>query len=116
MSDSNKEIYLMFIPELNICKIGLSNNSEKRIKQIQTGCPYQINLTKIYKSKIASKIERILHRQFKSNKIDDQEYNLQGEWFNLDIEQIINFESTCRQLEENILYLKSKNNPFLSQF
>lgn len=104
----------MFIPELNVCKIGLSNNSHKRIKQLQTGCPYQMNLTKVYKSEIASKIEKILHRHYSSRKIDYQEYNLKGEWFRLDIDQIINFEQKCKEFENNIIFLKSQNNPFLS--
>lgn len=113
MSKSNKEIYLMFIPELNVCKIGLSNNSKKRIKQLQTGCPYQINLTKVYNSEIASKIEKILHRNFNAKKIDYQEYNLKGEWFRLDIDQIINFEQICKEFEDKIEYLRNNNNPFI---
>lgn len=104
----------MFIPELNVSKIGLSNNSKKRIKQIQTGCPYQINLAKVYKSEIATKIEKILHRHFRTKKVDFQDYNLTGEWFQLDIDQIINFEQICNEIEKNIFYLKSQNNPFLS--
>jgi len=103
----------MFVPELNICKIGLSNNSKKRIKQLQTGCPYQINLTKIYRTELAAKIEKILHRQFRTRKVDHQDYNLTGEWFQLDIDQIINFEMICDEIQKNIFYLRSQNNPFL---
>lgn len=103
----------MFVPDLNICKIGLSNNSKKRIKQIQTGCPYQINLVKVFRSEIAGKIEKILHRHFRTRKVDHQEYNLTGEWFQLDIDQIINFENICDEIQNNIFYLKKYNNPFL---
>ena len=104
----------MFVPELNICKIGLSNNSKKRIKQLQTGCPYQINLAKIYRTELAAKVEKILHRHFRTRKVDQQDYNLTGEWFRLDIDQIINFEQMCKEFEDNIIYLKSQNNPFIS--
>jgi hypothetical protein len=114
MSNSIKEIYLMFVPELNICKIGLSNNSKKRIKQLQTGCPYQINLAKIYRTELAAKVEKILHRHFRTRKVDQQDYNLTGEWFRLDIDQIINFEQMCKEFENNIIYLRSQNNPFIS--
>jgi len=104
----------MFIPELNVCKIGLSNNSKKRIKQIQTGCPYQINLAKVYRSEIASKVEKILHRHFRTRKVDFQEYNLTGEWFYLDINEIIKFNELCDEIEKNIVYLRNQNNPFIS--
>lgn len=113
MSNTKKEIYLIFIPELNVSKIGVAKKSKKRLKQLQTGCPYKIELRKVYESDIPYKTEKILHRQFSSKKIDQQDYNLVGEWFQLDIDQIIDFEIICKKIEENIFLLKKQNNPFL---
>lgn len=113
MSKAKKEIYLIFIPELNVSKIGVAKNSNRRLKQLQTGCPYRIDLKKVYKSEMAYKTEKILHRQFSTKKVDQQDYNLTGEWFQLEIDQIIDFENICRDIEKNIFLLKKENNPFL---
>lgn len=113
MSNKNKIIYLFFIPELNISKIGISRNVNKRLNQLQTGCPYQIKLMKTYSSEFSTKIEKVLHRGFGTKKIDSSEYTLIGEWFNLDIDSILKFEEICTEIEKNIIYLKKENNPFL---
>jgi len=115
MSNKNsyKHIYLLFIPELNLSKIGVSKNVKQRIKQLQTGCPYQINLVKSYQTSLPHKIEKILHRHFGIYKVDSSDYNLTGEWFNLEINSIINFVEICSEFEKNINYLREKNNPFI---
>lgn len=113
MSNKNKIIYLFFIPELNISKIGISRNVNNRLSQLQTGCPYQIKLIKTYSSELSTKIERVLHRSFRTKKIDSSEYTLIGEWFNLDIDSILKFEEICSEIEKNIIYLRKENNPFI---
>lgn len=113
MSNKNKIIYLFFIPELNISKIGISRNVNNRLSQLQTGCPYQIKLIKTYSSELSTKIERVLHRSFRTKKIDSSEYTLMGEWFNLEIDLILKFEEICTEIEKNIIYLKKENNPFI---
>jgi hypothetical protein len=113
VSNKNKIIYLFFIPELNISKIGISRNATKRLSQLQTGCPYQIQLIKTYSSEFSTKIERVLHRSFRTKKVDSSEYALLGEWFNLEIDSILKFEEICSEIEKNIIYLKKENNPFI---
>jgi hypothetical protein len=108
-----KKLYILFISELNISKIGISRNVKKRLSQLQTGCPYEIKILKVYESDLSSKIEKILHRQFRSYKIDSSEYNLVGEWFNLDIDTILKFNEICNEIEKNIIYLREKKNPFI---
>lgn len=116
MSNSKKkekELYLLFISELNVCKIGISNNVDKRVKQLQTGCPYKIDTVKRYKSGISAKIERIMHRKYSSMKTDYNQYHLIGEWFYIDINHVISFEDTCRGIEETLSGLKQLGNPFV---
>lgn len=113
MSNKNKIIYLFFIPELNISKIGISRNVNNRLSQLQTGCPYQIQLIKTFNSDLSTKIEKVLHRTFRTKKIDSSEYTLIGEWFNLDIDSILKFEEICSEIEKNIIYLRKENNPFI---
>lgn len=116
MSNSKKKekfLYLLFISELNVCKIGISNNVEKRIKQLQTGCPYKIDLVKAHKTEMASKIEKVMHRKYSALKVDCNEYNLLGEWFYVKIDDVISFESNCREIETTIIGLRKMGNPFV---
>ena len=61
-------------------KIGLTSNTiDKRIKELQTGCPYEIK--EIFKTssltkKEAFELERFLHKKFKR-------FHSYGEWFKL---------------------------------
>lgn len=113
MKNKKKLIYILFISELNVCKIGISENVERRIKQLQTGCPYKIDVVKTFNSPISSKIEKVIHRSYTSNKVDENEYNLMGEWFNIPVTEVLSFENKCREIEDRINYLKSSGNPFV---
>ncbi len=113
MGKKEKLLYVLFISELNVCKIGISENVEKRIKQLQTGCPFRIDVVRKYQSPISAKIEKILHRQYRSRKIDENEYHLMGEWFNLTIGEVVDFENSCREIEASFNFLKQSGNPFV---
>ena len=64
-------------------KIGITKDLNRRLKQLQTGCPNELVVIKIwshYQNKMIKKYERVLHRYFtkcgcriRSN----------GEWFHL---------------------------------
>ena len=113
MGNKEKMLYILFISELNVCKIGISENVEKRVGQLQTGCPFKIDVVKKYESNMSSRIEKILHRQYRNRKVDENEYNLMGEWFNLTIGEVLDFEENCIEIEKTINYLKSQGNPFI---
>lgn len=113
VSHKRKNIYILFISELNVSKIGTSSNVQNRVKQLQTGCPYKIDFVRSYDSPFSTKIEKILHRKYQNRKVDNEEYKLTGEWFNLDIKDILGFESECTEIEKTIDFLKKKGNPFL---
>lgn len=55
-------------------KIGITNNIDGRLKQLQTGCPYPLNILAIIPG--GRKEEKELHRKFKK-------YSEIGEWFSL---------------------------------
>lgn len=89
------------------CKIGITKNIDKRIRQLQTGNPEILTIQSQYLSEIASKIESVLHRMYRHKKIS-------GEWFSLDIDDEVNFIDNCRKIEENLTILKHSENPYLS--
>lgn len=68
-------VYIIGNIEKGVCKIGYSKNPHKRIKSIQTGCPYPISILKYYKG-IGLREERLLHKKY-------SKYKLQGEWFEI---------------------------------
>jgi hypothetical protein len=82
-------------------KIGISKNVKKRIKQLQTGNGQEINLIKSYKSeKFYRNIETALHNTYIHKKI-------KNEWFSLDIDDVNNFENTCKSIENNLIFLEN---------
>lgn len=57
-------------------KIGISHHVEKRIKELQTGCPFEIRLAKAFRTPHARKIEGMAHNVL-------AKYRKAGEWFNV---------------------------------
>lgn len=69
-------------PLRTLYKIGITNDLEKRLRNIQTGNPYPVKYVYNQERKDASKIERWLHTQF-------HDYRMEGEWFNtITVEEI----------------------------
>lgn len=68
------------------CKLGFSDNPNRRVKQLQTGYPTTLSLkffSETDYSKIhARKLEKFLHRDLNA-------YKLSGEWFNISDEMAI---------------------------
>ena len=74
-------------------KIGYTKNEvSHRLKQLKTGNSEELIIEKVYNSKWGTKLESILHRQYKSQ-------NLSGEWFKLNDNQVNNFINDCNRLE-----------------
>ena len=88
----------------NVFKIGMTRGPvEKRIKQLQTGNGEQIYLVAFYETDFPFFIERLLHTKlFQKQK--------RGEWFYLDIEDMINFKKYCKEFENTAISLQ--DNPF----
>ncbi len=117
MSSRKYKIYLIYCKNIHLYKIGISINPEKRIKQLQTGTPYELSIISIYDSKYPFKVEKILHNTFLSKKIPDSfQYDfewLTGEWFNLSINNVLGFCDSCKKIEDMIDNLKMAENPFI---
>lgn len=111
------EVYLIQLGQSELYKIGVSKNSKKRVKQLQTGCPYSLSLVSVYKTIQPYKIERILHSRIASKKYSPS-FNvdfdsLVGEWFNLSTKDVLDFLDSCKKIEDSIDALKKAGNPFI---
>lgn len=81
-------LYIIKNGETNEYKIGISGNLNKRFSNIQTGCPHEIKVIKIwshYQKEVIKKYERVLHRYYE--KLNCKIRN-NGEWFILSEEEI----------------------------
>ncbi len=63
------------------CKIGIADDVEARVKQLQSGCPETIEILGRWPHAQARKKERCLHTHFKNKRKN-------GEWFALDQDDI----------------------------
>ena len=98
-------IYLLKIdtPDKRLYKIGSTKGSvHNRIKSLQTGCPYEIQLIEKYETIFGQVVERTLHNRYVSDKTH-------GEWFYLNLSEEVNFLENCKKIEElNINLEKNK--------
>lgn len=99
-------MYIYLITNNEHFKIGFTKNIEKRIKQLQTGSSFKIELVSFYQSKkYYSKIEKALHNGYQMYQTVD------NEWFNLPLTEVLNFKENCRKIENNFIILETyKNN------
>jgi|GEM_PF-1706113 len=80
-ADSIGYVYLLNVVNTDIYKIGYSKNADKRIGNIKTSSPLDIELVKIFKCYDAFKVEQELHNIFKGKKMN-------REWFKLDLNDL----------------------------
>lgn len=73
-------------------KIGYSKDPEKRLKQLVTGTSDTLSLKRVFRTKHASHMEAFLKNYFKHKLI-------QGEWFQLDKEDIDKVDEIVRVKE-----------------
>ena len=83
-----------------VYKIGVTTGKvEKRIKKLQTGNAGEIYLINSYETDHPFVMEKMLHTKYFADK-------KKGEWFELPIEEIVNFSETCDKIQKNINALK----------
>lgn len=61
-------LYILQNGNTNQYKIGITNNLNRRLSQLQTGCPNELKVIKVwthYHKTIIQKYERVLHRYYK---------------------------------------------------
>lgn len=86
-------------------KIGMTRQSciEKRISELQTGNPEEIFISSFYETEHPEKIEKMMHVKYGMSKY-------RNEWFNLTLDQVVNFKTECNKCEKTIELMK--DNPF----
>jgi len=91
-------IYLINETNTNNYKIGYAKDVNKRIKQLQTSNSNKLNIINTYKIKNTSKwtkLEIMIHNHYKFKRLN-------GEWFNLEYNDTIDFISVCEQKDKII--------------
>lgn len=83
-------------------KIGFTTDLDRRLKELQTGNPGQMDYINHYETKWDQKLEFGIHRTYKTN-------NIRGEWFKLSDNDISNFENICNDLENSYDFLYEHN-------
>ncbi len=87
-------------------KIGYTRREvSARIKEFKTGNASEFEILNIFNSKWGTKIEKNLHKHFERCRID-------GEWFNLNENQIRDFERIC-EISHNNFEILDKYNTYI---
>jgi len=101
-------VYLINLEGTNTYKIGYTNKNkgpEGRLKELQTGCPYKLKVIHSFESEYGNKIEGIMHRHHSLNKVDEDDNELLGEWFELSSDEVGYFLKNCENTDEMIKML-----------
>lgn len=101
-----KYVYLFNVEGTNVYKIGNSKHPEKRVFEVQTGCPFKVIEVARFKSKYSTQVETALHRKFGFHKEDEYGRELQGEFFALSAEDRKMFIEHCKSAENIFLILE----------
>ena len=102
-------LYILQNGNTNEYKIGITKNLNKRFAQLQTGCPNELKIIKIYvhhKRDVIEKYERIMHRYFTECGC---RIRPNGEWFNLTKSDIYNICKPQTIAEQNEFIAQLKN-------
>ena len=95
-------VYVLKIESENKYKIGYTKRKlEKRLKELQTGCPDVIEPVWYFESKYVTKLESYLHRQFKNKKIEGERFILEDGDIDIIKKECVGFESRIDSLIEN---------------
>lgn len=92
--------------EHGLIKIGVSDNPQQRLQQIESIIPYSVELIISFESEEAYFCEQALHKIF-------QERKVKGEWFNISKDIIssiesINYIKTTRELTTRLEFLEDE--------
>lgn len=109
LNTSVKRLYVIK-HELGPVKIGISENPEQRLEEIQRFCPYRLELESVFKAKDPHRHEAHLHSELSHRKV-------RGEWFDLpprlerDLIQtgLVGTERPIQPLQPNIESRKEAN-------
>lgn len=77
-------LYVLGDKKRGVCKIGISSNPDKRLKQVQTGYPFTLTIWRSVYIPNARTWELRLHKEF-------DKYRLDGEWFKAKVFELIDW-------------------------
>ena len=80
-------------------KIGYTKNLDKRINQLKTSNPGELNIIYSYKSEWGRLLESLIHKKYSNNRV-------RNEWFNLTKKQVSSFLIDCEKKEKMLNKLK----------
>ncbi len=84
VTEKNKNklgLYIIHTSNSNLFKIGITKNIEQRIKQFETGNPFEFTLYDFFETENCRKLESLIHKKIEKNKY-------RKEWFKLSIEEL----------------------------
>lgn len=102
-------LYILRNGDTDQYKIGITDNLNRRLSQLQTGCPCELQVVKVwthYQREQIKKYERVLHRYFTKCGC---RIRANGEWFTLrtpDIYQLCKPNSIAEQNAQIENFLK----------
>lgn len=101
-------VYLIYDISQDSYKIGVTQGDvKKRKKKLQTGNSTELHIVYKHVTEYPFLLERMLHNKYKNS-------NILNEWFTLTDAQVLNFKTTCYELEQTIQVLKE--NPFFQKY
>lgn len=100
-------VYLFNLEGTDIYKIGYSKHPNKRVSEVQVGCPFKVVEVARFESNYPTQVEANLHRQFGMQKEDEDGRELQGEFFSLTLDDRRMFKEHCQNAEDMFLILES---------
>lgn len=82
-------------------KIGVTKKPlEKRLKELQTGNPYELFISNYYETDTPFKLETMLHNKYFKNKV-------KNEWFDMNAHDVAHFHEICNHYQNIINSLKT---------
>ena len=93
-------VYLIAVEKKQFYKIVASLNCAlKRMKQLQTCNANELKVLFKYDCNYPYRLESILHNRFSHKKV-------LNEWYSLALEEVVNFEKTCQEVDNIIEIMK----------
>ena len=89
-------VYMIYTPDFEFIKIGLSKNIKSRMRNIQSGCPFLLTLhtaATFLSYKNAAAYEKKMHRRL-------EEFRVRGEWYSLEVSIIDDIEDEFRGINK----------------
>jgi hypothetical protein len=84
-------------------KIGWTKRDPfKRLKELKTANSLDLTLEYVFETKWGPKIESSLHRFFSKKRCE-------GEWFQLDLDEVESFKDVCKKTHDNLEMLSKEN-------